>query len=1019
MANNSFNNKLTEIYSTTTSGGIAFIGNTLGLSKAAGTQGPGTENSIGAFITTNPNLNVNNYPAPEYSSAAGTTSNMYINASSTKLTIPEGSTVLHAELIWGGTCKVGGEDYSSFASKPIQFAYPNGSKTINCDFFYQTDKTPDVVVYSCRTDVTSIVSSAGSGTYSAGSIVGTITASNDSDNCCGWTLAVAYENLSQPYRNLKLFAGMTFITPSAPYNQTIQNFSTPLTGTARVATCALGGDATLEGDQLLFGNSTTSLSPLSGPRNLQNNFFASQINNNLGETDTSGTFGDRNQNVLTNTNISAGRQGLDVTNVNASNILSNSDTSAIVQFKTAAVGSNPSNNYFAQALGVQLDMKCPILTATMSCDKYYIGTFPQTTTYTITIENIGTLPTTDGTLIDILPTGLVYNNDLKIDGVAPSAPVDLSKGVTLGSIAVGQKLIIEFSVNINTNPHKVFINSATINYDFLASSGTTLQGKAITNSYRLYPSGTIVPIPFEKLSDKTVVVPKKDTIKYTLNMTNTFLDPLININFQDAYIPREFSLINGSAKIIENYPPGNPGPEQNITNDFINSTLSINNISPNNMTTITFSVNVNDLPTGTDPIPVKNGYGNVAYLSFNIGTTGPAVYMPCNISYSYVPEFITKPAITITSDTSIVNVGDTIKYTVTVTNNNDDTILNPFIMDTLPQELSYIPNTLMINGSLAPSTASLTTGVFLSSLPKGSTATVSFQAKVNSNPTTGNEYSNFATVAYQIGTNLGMFPNSLDSSVINIPLSPTPILKPEVKLTTNKTTVNINDIVEYTASIKNTTGETITTATLSCNISSDLEFVIDSVTINGATSTDSIITGVALSNIPANATIPVIFKIKILSKPTNGTNYPLFVNLNSHYISSGNAISVTSQSNTVTLSTTSPPTPPPSNGFILNPICVKNHVYTTYKNRPLIVHLEAANLNKYSLGCTINTSPNNGFANINEDGIFKYTPKVNFIGKDSFSILLKDRDLGNSIVTITIIVKNFDEFVGLANMCNE
>src|SRR3712207_8537173 len=42
--------------------------------------------------------------------------------------------------------------------------------------------------------------------------------------------------------------------------------------------------------------------------------------------DTSGTFGTRNHNVLTATNISGGRQGWDITNINVDSAINNSQT---------------------------------------------------------------------------------------------------------------------------------------------------------------------------------------------------------------------------------------------------------------------------------------------------------------------------------------------------------------------------------------------------------------------------------------------------------------------------------------------------------------------------------------------------------------------------------------------------------------------------------------------------------------------------------------------------------------------
>lgn len=49
-------------YSDVKKGGIVFCGNTLGLSKASNQNAPGTEGSIGAFVSLNNALQVGTFP---------------------------------------------------------------------------------------------------------------------------------------------------------------------------------------------------------------------------------------------------------------------------------------------------------------------------------------------------------------------------------------------------------------------------------------------------------------------------------------------------------------------------------------------------------------------------------------------------------------------------------------------------------------------------------------------------------------------------------------------------------------------------------------------------------------------------------------------------------------------------------------------------------------------------------------------------------------------------------------------
>ncbi len=94
FATSSANAQYVNRYSTITSGAVTFTGNTLRLSK--GTNTPGTNGSIGTFITNDTSIRDNTYPL-------GTTADWTKNRSEATLVIPTGATVKYAELIWGGS----------------------------------------------------------------------------------------------------------------------------------------------------------------------------------------------------------------------------------------------------------------------------------------------------------------------------------------------------------------------------------------------------------------------------------------------------------------------------------------------------------------------------------------------------------------------------------------------------------------------------------------------------------------------------------------------------------------------------------------------------------------------------------------------------------------------------------------------------------------------------------------------------------------------------------------------------
>src|SRR5262245_27602655 len=270
-------------------GAITFTGNTLGLSKRDDRNEIGLDDAIGAFTTTNTALVVNTFPA-------GTTLSFALNSSSAVLNLPAGSTVLYAELTWGGSWSYQGSTIPNVPDSlngPVSFTTPQGTVSVGSDpAFRRTLGTasacnwgtlfpPSVPCFYARTaNVTNFVQAAGGGTYTVGGVPGTVVPNENHYNVAGWTLAVAYRNFARPVRNLTLFIG-TEVAGNNPAS--VSGFCTLDSGTVdgRLAVSALEGDASITGDTMRFGpnaNLNPNANRLSGPNNPLTNFFASQLN---------------------------------------------------------------------------------------------------------------------------------------------------------------------------------------------------------------------------------------------------------------------------------------------------------------------------------------------------------------------------------------------------------------------------------------------------------------------------------------------------------------------------------------------------------------------------------------------------------------------------------------------------------------------------------------------------------------------------------------------------------------------
>ena len=113
-------------YSTINRGGIRFICYTLELTKASNSLTAGTLVSIGAFTTLN-NTQVSNFPV-------GTTSSYLENGSTASLNLPIGSSILYAELVWGGLFRSQTQDISNLIDNNITLNVSGNDITITrCD----------------------------------------------------------------------------------------------------------------------------------------------------------------------------------------------------------------------------------------------------------------------------------------------------------------------------------------------------------------------------------------------------------------------------------------------------------------------------------------------------------------------------------------------------------------------------------------------------------------------------------------------------------------------------------------------------------------------------------------------------------------------------------------------------------------------------------------------------------------------------------------------------------------------
>ena len=563
-----------ERYSAIKNGGIVFTGNTLGLSKAANVASPGVLGSIGAFISLDTSLQVSTFPA-------GTTLDYTKNGSAAVLNLPAGSTVLYAELVWGGLFRSSANNISALLDNPVEFITPSGSNSIAPDVstkqnFNITEEGVTLGFYVRTANVTTLVKNAMNGTYSTGKVpalIEAIDARTSETNHAGWTLAVVYENASLPLRDLTVWSGGVVVSPSVGSTDiTLTDFITPdsLPVTGKLFVSAQEGDAVLENDRLLFGQDTASLTPLSGPNNPVDNFFASQINDENGALDSSGTFGTRNANAAAGTNTSGCRQGWDITAVDVSSRLSAGQTAAAVRFET------DGDLYVPNCLALQIDSKGASLQVKKSVDKTY-AEVGEEIGYTLDIANTGSIEAETVVVGDLLPNdATLVPGSIKIDGTTYAG----SLPVTFGPLAAGASAKVEFSVRVDAIPaQNPIFNVAQVVYTFSPFPGNTVTGVSNSNYAVCYIIHVeILPV---KNVDKGVAASGEELL-YTTVIANKGTLPVTNVYFTDS-IPAGTTFVPGSV-LVDGVaiPAGNP-----------ELGFPLPNLLPGQSTTVAFRVIVN------------------------------------------------------------------------------------------------------------------------------------------------------------------------------------------------------------------------------------------------------------------------------------------------------------------------------------------------------------------------------------------------------------------------------------------
>ncbi|MGL5648360.1 MAG: isopeptide-forming domain-containing fimbrial protein [Clostridium sp.] len=469
-------------------------------------------------------------------------------------------------------------------------------------------------------------------------------------------------------------------------------------------------------------------------------------------------------------------------------------------------------------------------------------------TYTLTFKNNGGTPMNNVVLTDIVPTETTFvAASVKVDGV-PDISADPAAGVNIGTVAPNTSKIVTFTVTMNNVPiGTVATNNATADFDYtinsVTSSWPTITSNNVTTT-ATYATLSIVKTQSKAYADMGA------TVTYSLVVKNNGNVAADNVIITDTD-PIALAFVGGTVKV-----DGIPNVTANP-----NTGINIGTINPGASKTITFDVQVNNIPTGGTT--TNTGTGAFEYTVLGSKKTGTATSNALVLNINDATLVMNKSV-----NPQNATIGDTVTYTVTLQNTGNTAANTVVLTDTLPSEVSFNVGSVIINGA-PDGSVNPNTGINIATIAAGATATVTFTVTVNSLPTVGSVINNSASSTFKYTIDPAQPNAGGGTSESNIAPLNTGIARTLLTKSVDKAYADVGDVLTYTIDVKNDGNVDAKNIILTDVIPNGTTLVPDSFSINGVPQIGvTPNAGTNIGTVQAGTTVQIIFKVTVNSIPT-------------------------------------------------------------------------------------------------------------------------------------------------------